>query len=212
MIINFLGDSITQGAGASCRENQYVSLVGQMLGCKSCNYGVGGTRIAKVKTPSVEALYDYNFLQRAENMAKGDLVFVFGGTNDYGHGTDELGEMSVENKDAYTFVGAINNLIDYLLETYTKENIVFILPLHRYGEDSHYGEFGEHSFRPVFQEYVSAQREILEKRGIKYLDFNEYFPIPKTCQGDDLTVDGLHPNDKGHKLLASLICDYVKTR
>ena len=47
MKINFLGDSITWGVGASVRENSYVMQVGDMLGCEVCNFGANGTRIAK---------------------------------------------------------------------------------------------------------------------------------------------------------------------
>ena len=45
--IAFLGDSITEGVGASSPETNYVSLVGKKTGHEVINYGVSGTRIAK---------------------------------------------------------------------------------------------------------------------------------------------------------------------
>ena len=48
MKINFLGDSITEGVGASAPENNYVSLVGKKTGHEVINYGISGTRIALI--------------------------------------------------------------------------------------------------------------------------------------------------------------------
>ena len=45
-IINFLGDSITEGGCASKAENQYVSLIAAQTGAVCRNYGIGGTRLA----------------------------------------------------------------------------------------------------------------------------------------------------------------------
>ena len=52
MKLAFLGDSITEGVGASSLETNYVSQVGKMLGCEVLNYGIGGTRIARKKESS----------------------------------------------------------------------------------------------------------------------------------------------------------------
>lgn len=208
MKINFLGDSITQGAGASSAEKTYVAQVGKLLDATVKNYGLGGTRIARLKTPSEHPEYDEDFLLRAEKMDRdADFVFVFGGTNDYGHGTDILGDE--KSRDVYTFCGAINTLIDYLQEVYGKEKIAFILPLHRYREDDHHGEFGVQSLRPPLKEYIRAEKNVLEKRGIAFLDVGDEFSIPQKNTGDDLTIDGLHPNDVGHALLARKIAEYV---
>ena len=128
MRILFLGDSITQGAGASCPEERYVDVVGELLACEALNFGVGGTRIARQTTPSQESIYDEDFLKRSEGMPlDADMVFVFGGTNDYGHGDAEMGNM--DSKDVYTFCGAVNVLIETLSKKYGKENLCFILPL-----------------------------------------------------------------------------------
>ena len=52
MRIAFLGDSITEGCGASAEEFFYVNQVGKTLNAKVLNYGVGGTRIARQKEVS----------------------------------------------------------------------------------------------------------------------------------------------------------------
>ena len=211
MIINFLGDSITAGAGASKPENCFVERVGQILGCKVNNYGVCGTRIAKQTIPSNEPIYDLDFNQRSKNMDKfADYVFVFGGTNDYGHGDADMG--SLDDKTEFTFCGALNCLIDYLLTILPAYRIRFILPLPRYNEDSIYGEGLKKTACYKLSDYVNCEMQILDKRGIKYLDLRKLFPIPTVNTGDELTVDGLHPNDRGHTIIANFICEHLRNQ
>ena len=207
MKINFLGDSITRGAGAETPADSYVEVVGQLLGCEVCNYGISGTRIARQRKLNNDYT-DEDFLQRAQTMAAADFVFVFGGTNDYGHGDAEMGEL--DSLDTYTFCGAVNTLIDYLLQQYSKQRICFILPLHRYNEDNPYGEGNKEQPGATLQEYVEKLTCILQKKEISYLDFFEEFPIPTTNAGDQYTIDGLHPNNYGHKIIADKIAMYIK--
>ena len=211
MKISFLGDSITAGAGASKPETCFVERVGQFLGCKVNNYGVCGTRIAKQTIPSENPIYDNDFNQRAKSMdLSADFVFVFGGTNDYGHGDALLG--NIDDNTESTFCGALNCLIDYLLSVFNKEKICFILPLHRYNEDSIYGEGLKKTACYKLSDYVNCEIQIFNKYGVNYLDLREFFPIPTVNNGDELTVDGLHPNDFGHKIIAEQVCNYLKTK
>lgn len=209
MTINFLGDSITVGAWATEQKYNYVSQVGAMLKCKVNSYGVCGTRIAKQKTPSIDPSFDLDFITRAREMDKSaDMVFVFGGTNDYGHGDSELGK--VDDSSEYTFCGAVRTLADYLISVYGKDDMCFILPLHRYDEDNPYGEFGKQlRSRPSLKKYVEAEINVLKSMGVVYLDFRNLFPVPDTDSPSEYFQDGLHPTNAGHKLIAEKICEYV---
>ena len=133
MKLIFLGDSITEGVGATCEENKYVSVVAKICGVETANFGVSGTRIARQNKPTLPRTFDYDFQMRAEVMDKdADMVFVFGGTNDYGHGDAKIGS---ENDDTpYTFYGGLNNLMKKLIGIYGKEKICFILPMRRFWE------------------------------------------------------------------------------
>ena len=44
--INILGDSITEGVGASCVENRYADVFARLYGAKVNNCGVSGSRFA----------------------------------------------------------------------------------------------------------------------------------------------------------------------
>lgn len=112
LVINFLGDSITEGVGALCSENAFPAVCCRLAKAKEGNYGLGGTRIAKQRV-SINNNPDEEFILRARWMGPCDFLFVFGGTNDFGHGDAELGEMG--DKTRWTFYGALDELIRYLL-------------------------------------------------------------------------------------------------
>lgn len=202
MIINFLGDSITEGSGATCRENCFVSMVGKILNCKVNNYGIGGTRIARQKELSEYHICDMDFNLRADFLDKNaDYVFVFGGTNDYGHGKAEFGKIG--DKTVYTFCGAVYVLVKKLIKKFGKKKVVFILPLKRYKEEVPNVITGK-----SLVDYVNAIKEIVSKAGIKILDlYDNGLSIDKI---NDYFSDGLHPNDTGHKIIAEKICEYIE--
>lgn len=209
--IAFLGDSITAGAGASCEENRYSTRLCKMIGAVEQNYGVGGTRIAKQNAPSECPQFDEDFLTRFEQMKDADFVFVFGGTNDYGHGDADFGD---ENScDEHTFCGAVRTLASKLFAKYGKDNVCFILPLRRFDEDNPCGEFGQQSkIRPSLKQYVAAEEKIVESFGIDCLNLRDVMPVPHTNEPSEFYVDGLHPTDKGHALLAEYVAKYISTK
>ena len=57
--------------------------------------------------------------------------------------------------------------------------------------------------------YREAIREVALKNGVDLLDLNDLFPVPKAQEADELTADGLHPNAKGHKLIAGRLYEYL---
>ena len=60
-IINFLGDSITEGYGASVPQKCFVKQIEEETGAICNNYGIGGTRIAKQIKSSKEKEFDKDF-------------------------------------------------------------------------------------------------------------------------------------------------------
>lgn len=212
MKIIFLGDSITEGVGASSIQNAYVDRVAEICGVETENFGVSGTRIARQSKPTEFRTFDYDFQMRSEVMSKdADMVFVFGGTNDYGHGDAKIGNPS--DTDPYTFYGGLNNLIEKLGRIYGKEKICFILPARRFNDESLYGEGRKTEPSLPLKGYVDIIKSVCEKNGIDYIDlYSDGFPKSVTNGGDEFTIDGLHPNDKGHLFIAEKIKEYLQRK
>ena len=211
MKINFLGDSITDCGGASCRENGYPSLVAKYFHAEECNYGLAGTRIAKQKKIDPSHNLDAEVFEKRVAKLDRDAVFtfVFGGTNDYGTGDATLGCM--EYRDTYTFYGAMHQLVTSLLEKFEKDKLCFILPIPRYNQDNPYGDGKTESFGAL-SAYIQAEKEVLVYYGVEYLDLTNKFPVPKSSQTDGYFLDGLHPNDNGHKLIADCLIEYLEKK
>ena len=132
--IYFLGDSITEGVGASDAEHCYVSVFGKLSGAIVKNYGISATRIACQTENLTTKEPDLSFVNRVDSMdSDADVVVVFGGTNDFGHGDAKLG--TFESRDPYTFYGAMHVLCEKLINRFPNADILFMTPLHRCSED-----------------------------------------------------------------------------
>ena len=204
--VYFLGDSITQGHGASTEEKCFVSLFQQAYPqAEIINYGIGGTRIAKNTTPSECDIWDQDFNLRAEAMNDGaDLIVVFGGTNDYGHGDAVMGVFG--DKDPYTFYGALYTLCEKLLLKYPLAKIVLLTPLHRLNETD------KNALGNELVDYVRAIRETAEFFSLPVLDLFKVSGMnPAVAKVQETMMpDGLHPNDAGYQRLFELIDAFIK--
>ena len=208
--INFLGDSITEGAGTSSPDRMFTMLIEREYGAICQNYGIGGTRIARQKTPTEEK-WDRDFISRVPEMDNdADIVVVFGGTNDFGHGDAPLGTMS--DRTPYTFYGALHCLYTALVEKYPDVPVVILTPLHRWNEDC---PKGDNKPEPVgtLKEYVNIIREVAEYYSFPVLDlYKESGLQPKVPVIQQKYVpDGLHPNDDGNAILAHKIARFLET-
>ncbi len=205
--INFIGDSITEGVGASAPELCYVSVLKRNAElAEARNYGIGGTRIALQKVIE-NAVRDTNaFTQRFEKMDKdADAVVVFGGTNDFGHGDAPIG--SFEDRDPETFYGACHYLFAGLSRMYLGKPIVIVTPLHRTSEL----QMKMNGF--YLKDYVGIIREVAEYYSLYVLDLFKHGGIQPAIPAvrDALMPDGLHPSDAGHELIAEKIEAFLKT-
>ncbi len=211
MVINFLGDSITEGACADAPEHTYSAICCSILGAKEGNYGVSGTRIARQKI-NVNNNPDEDYILRARWMNPCDFLFVFGGTNDYGHGDAPLGKKG--DNTSWTFYGALKCLIDYLLDVkkLKKEQICFILPTLRYDENNPHGDGTIYWLnKPCLEEYRKAIIDVCGDYGIETLRITS-LPAPKGRESEEYYVDGLHPNTEGHRLLGEELARYLKNK
>lgn len=209
--INFLGDSITEGYGVEEEANIYVNRIASRYGAVCRNYGISGTRIARQKTPSEEPRHDLYFGSRVPDMdPDADIIFVFGGTNDFGHGDAPLGTM--EDRTLDTFYGGLHLLYQQLMTKYPGKVIVIATPLHRTCEDSLCGSGGKPEDVAPLKTYVEIIREVAEYYSLPVLDLFRVSGLQPKIQAhlEMFVPDGLHPNDAGQAILADRIGAFLE--
>jgi len=196
---NALGDSITDA-------NIYQIHVNSVLNFQTIRkYGVGGTSIADPTSTNTNSMV--NRYVTMDNDA--DIVTVLGGTNDWGN---NVVLESSNLKDKTTFKGALSVLCEGLLQKYPTKRILFITPPIRYN-----GSYTENDYSQqlnangnTVEEFADAMIEICSKYGIPCLD------LYRNCGWNKYNFthfipDGVHPNDVGHKRIASLIIDKMES-
>lgn len=208
---NFLGDSITEGHGVADKENIYHQRLKAMLGlAEARNYGQGSTRLAQqiVFTPwEPWPLGESHFVARAKKMdPDADLIVVFGGTNDFGHGDAPFGTHA--DRDDSTVTGAMHTLCRYLIDTYPTALIAVCTPTHRTEENI------PDSNGKVLADYVQMIRETAEYYSLPVIDLFATTGMQPDVESnrERYMPDGLHPNDEGQRLIAeriaSFLCNY----
>ena len=204
--INFLGDSITERYCATRYRNCYVEVLKRECGlAEARNYGIAGTRIARQQIPTPMKRYDLDFCSRCDTMDDdADIVVVFGGTNDYGHGDAPLGTDVDRTPD--TFTGACHVLFSKLSAKFPRAKIVVLTPLHR--SDENISKVGSEA---VLEDYVNLIRDIARQYGFPILDLFRTSAIRGDIPeiANRLMEDGLHPNDEGHAVLAGEIAAFL---
>ena len=215
LTVNFLGDSITQGVGASSEHTVYHAVLKKEAGlAQARNYGISGTRFALQKGTPARPKDDYvdvnSFCERFEQMDDdADVVVVFGGTNDYGHGDAAIGSFS--DRTPETFYGACHYLFSGLVKKYIGKTIVIMTPLHRIGERKipeikSPGDYG------ILKDYVNIIREVAEFYSLPVLDLyatSGLQPEIKEIQ-ENYIPDGLHPNDNGNAVISHKLKKFLE--
>ena len=207
--IAFLGDSITEGCGVSNMDNVYWNVLARKTGAESFGYGIGGTRIAPQKN-LYEGEVDRYYGSRVDSMIPdADVVVVFGGTNDFGHGDAPFGD--IHDTDERTFCGALHALCRKLIDRYPEAQLVIMTPLHRDSED--YGPYNELGVRLAanLQGYVDAIIQFAAFYAIPVLDLFRVSGIQSRVPvlKERYIPDGLHPNDAGHVRIADKLIGFL---
>ena len=202
--IVFLGDSITESCGATEKEKGFVYRFRDKTGAITTELGIGGTRIAYKFIPSIDNLiYDKFFETRIDEIpSDAEVIVVFGGTNDYGHGDAPIGKLGDDT--IFTFYGAVYQLIKKIRYAFLNAQLIFVTPLHR--------QF-EHERGLNLVDFVNAIKEVCAKENVPVVDLYNLYEVNPENDEDRIKYapDGLHPNDLGHDLLADTFIKYLNT-
>ena len=208
--ISFIGDSITSFGDGTPEYNSatgytyddvWSGLVLKLTG------GVLGTLDGVAGSTVQGSTYDAFAFRRSKSVAQdSDYIFIFMGANDQrlnrNLGTIKpkgtLGDITdASNPNLNEFTGAYQLALENMLNHYQKSQIVLMTPLKAFNKDNT-GDLNPNS--DAFAERVI---ELAKLYGIRYIDMRE---IGITGYNHKLYYyDGLHPNKKGHMLIAEYV-------
>lgn len=225
--ISIIGDSITEGTGASPSTNRYASVLCASLGAVENNLGVAGTCIADNTT---NGMSNQRFVTRATqaNLQGSDLIIVFGGTNDFSYDSKAIGDLFVEetitpsgrigNKkkvapsDVDTFAGALHELITTIRGIVPTTPMMFVTPLNRGRYTSGRPTSAECNVNGNYLvDFANAIKEICRFYSIPVLDLNacSELDFSNSAIAAAYSADSLHPNNKGHKVIADKMQKFI---
>ncbi|CAG7648592.1 SGNH/GDSL hydrolase family protein [Paenibacillus allorhizosphaerae] len=190
-----LGDSITAA-------NMYQPIVSEALGfARTVNYGQSGCPV----TAGGDRDYGATVHMARKMDFTLDCVTVFAGVNDY-RLAKPLGNRR-RRDDVHTFHGAYATLIESILTNNPDCRLNLWTPLHRDKDGFDIYRANEAGHRLV--DYVEAVRELAAEYALPVLDLYAESGFNKLTL-PFLTSDGLHPNEAGHRRIASMAVSFLE--
>lgn len=211
MTVAFLGDSITCGYGLSDVSQRYTALLSQNLGLEEENYGITGTLIAQAGLNRTDGR---DFVSRLHLIDRADIAVIFGGTNDYFW--SDLPIRGGEG-DAW-FANAMDTICQYIQSVRAGKITLIVTPYPHNGVGNFQGgetwkTASRHDTEAVnfcghtLSDYATVMEEACLKYGIPCLNLHKNFAFDHLLH----TLDGCHPNEEGHRLLAEAIEKKLRT-
>lgn len=192
-----IGDSLTEYNYTSSKK--YFDYAQEQMGLQIENLGIGGTGY-KNQGSSQTAFYE----RISQIPSDTDIITIFGSGNDLSY---TLGTVTDSGTD--TICGCINKTIDDLYTTFPTAKLGIISPCP-------WVSFPTNTDNAMSR-YSAALKQICEARGIPFLDLyrcSGFRPWDDAFKNLVYTLsnnDGVHPNNKGHEMLASHITQFIKT-
>lgn len=190
--LSFLGDSIT--VGVQCDGATYADLLKvRMKSKKMNNNSISGSTLAGDETN------ENAFVNRYTHIDSGsDFIMVMGGTNDANKGI-EIGDITSTATD--TVYGALKEIAFGLKVNHPDATIVFCSMIKEENRDT-----------ARYENIVTAMKQVCDIYGFPFLDLYHAEECDLTSSGYNYIVDGLHPNAKGHEVMAEYIYSQLVNR
>ena len=209
MKIAFLGDSITFGYALKDTTKRYSTIVANALGMEEENYGITGTLMAKAGLNTEDGK---DFVSRLPLIFSADVAVIFGGTNDY-----FWSDKTIDGTGDEYFKHALTTIAEGVKKYRNGKPTLFVTPYPHHGHGNALGgDWWRHAFEHdtsavnfnghTLQDYVNAIEEVCQEEGLYVLNLHKDFPFDWKKH----TIDGCHPNETGHQLIADTIVKKLK--
>lgn len=184
------GDSITFGIMSPNLQytySPYIKTLADKLGMTLTNSAVNGTCI----TDTADAA-DSIYKKLTTFNGAADVIWIAGGTNDYGTGKP-LGEYA--DTSATTFYGAMRGICSALRTNHADATVIFVTPIPRTDSPADAVE--------SLNAYRNAIFEVATEYGFSVVDGAMLgFPDKTGGFNDFMLADGCHPTQAGHDFYA----------
>lgn len=195
-----LGDSVTEGTGASDSSKCYANLLAASFSDLE-NYGAGGSCISNHwQQPMVNR---YNSMDNDL-----DVVILFGGINDF------YAAAAIGNSDSTTttdFNGALNTIFSGWSTKYAGKQIICVTPYQT--DNGTLASYTANSAGKTMKDYVDAMKERCAYYSIPLLDLFSNSGIAAAINSAQKTAflssDGIHPNDVGHQRIYERLFSFL---
>lgn len=160
-----------------------------------------------------ESLTEY-FGETIDGLAKLDfdaveLVLIEHGLNDFYAGVPLRNEE--DPMDERTFAGALRSSLEALRKTNPDVRIVLVTPTFTWMLE---GAYTCEEFDAGYgnqEAYVAEELRIAAEYGVEVIDvYHDFFPHEEWDDWKRYTMDGLHPNEAGRRLIAETIANYLE--
>ena len=211
MKIAFLGDSITCGYALPDATKRYTTVLCEQLGSQEENHGITGTLIAKAGLNRTDGK---DFVSRLRLIDDADIAVIFGGTNDYfwsdapicGEATNVFFAHAMETVCAY--IGRVRaGKLTLVVTPYPHNGVGNFFGGETWRTSSRHDTDAVNFCGHTLSEYAAVMEETCLKYGIPCLNLHKNFAFDHRLH----TLDGCHPNEEGHRLLAEVIANKLKT-
>ena len=204
--ITIVGDSITQGSGATSTDKRYASVLGSILGAEIENLGQSGTTMCTNTGRGSRLTTIQNYSGTT------DYFIVALGTNDYDISkTKEIKLGTLGSEDTDTIYGAINIYCKTLKEKFadTDTKIYFSTPIiYATTNGGTFSSTLNNQWGYCLRDVCNAMIETCAMWDIPVLDMNLASGI--TSENASTTMkDHLHPTDLGHEYMANAMVNFL---
>lgn len=192
--IAFLGDSITRGDGAGF---SYADVVCQDMGAVKLSYYKGEDTIAE--------LDDFGMIDRYKKInPAANVIVVFGGSYDY-YFNVRLG--SEKNWLWTEYGGCVARMCEGLRKNYPNSYIVFMTPMQ--GALNDFENCRNNDNGDTMEDYVDVMKKACALYNVPVIDLYHNSGITYKNY-DQYTTDGFHLNEKGHRIVAGMLEEFLQ--
>lgn len=215
--IQLFGDSITDNKwGDQWTWANYIAQNLTDYNVTVFDDAVGGSGIGHGKSTSTSShqTEDYNYVHDLVTdgetlQTDANCIVILVGTNNWKSGTT-IGDMS--STGVSTIYGALKGILEYISE-HTKAKVFVCTIPQRYNSDDQSrpkNDYGEPLYNGVtLAEFCEPFRKVSAFYGMPCIHLNESLGWNR-ININNFTVDGLHPNLVGDKMIASIICAEIR--